>query len=653
MPEAQTENRFLIPQSRCGALVVGSGCAGLNAADWLAELGVENAALLTEDMNSGTSRNAGSDKQTYYKLSLASSQADSVAEMAATLAGGIGVNGDTALVEAACSAQCFIKLANLGVPFPTNRYGEYVGYRTDHDHWRRATSAGPLTSRYMTDRLERAVREKGVAIFDKTMAVRLLCEAGRAYGLLALELDRLDTPSLGFRIFLADNIIAAVGGPASVYAASVYPESQSGMTGMLLEAGAPAANLQEWQYGLASLRPRWNVSGSYQQVLPRYIAISPDGNEREFLPEYFQSPWEALHMAFRKGYQWPFDMREIAASSMVDIAVHHETQVMGNRVFMDFTRNPSCLDESGFGPLPLEAVDYLEKSRALFGRPIDRLMAMNEPAAEFYRSHGVELGREPLEVAVCAQHCNGGIAVDIDWQSALKNLYVAGEAAGTFGVYRPGGSALNATQVGSMRAAAHIRRVGAGGEVFDASQAEAFVQHCRERLHAGGPPLELARVAAECRRDMTRSAAHIRDPSAFAALSRKLAQALERLEQGRVGSAGELPAYLKLRDQLITQMAVVNAQQTAAKEFGSRGAGLTLDANGQAPREGLEMYAYAQEKEAARNRIVETIYRDGVFHSELKAARPVPEADDWFENVWRRHRNDNLNDGKGDGNARI
>ena len=51
-------------------VVVGSGCAGLNAADTLKALGEESLLLLTEDMNAGTSRNTGSDKQTYYKLSL-------------------------------------------------------------------------------------------------------------------------------------------------------------------------------------------------------------------------------------------------------------------------------------------------------------------------------------------------------------------------------------------------------------------------------------------------------------------------------------------------------------------------------------------------------------------------------------------------------
>ena len=49
-------------------IVVGSGAAGLNAALMLREQGVTDVAILSEGLNYGTSRNTGSDKQTYYKL---------------------------------------------------------------------------------------------------------------------------------------------------------------------------------------------------------------------------------------------------------------------------------------------------------------------------------------------------------------------------------------------------------------------------------------------------------------------------------------------------------------------------------------------------------------------------------------------------------
>lgn len=50
--------------------------------------------------------------------------------MAETLFAGRCVDGDIALCEATLSTQCFLKLVELGVPFPRNRYGEYIGYKT-------------------------------------------------------------------------------------------------------------------------------------------------------------------------------------------------------------------------------------------------------------------------------------------------------------------------------------------------------------------------------------------------------------------------------------------------------------------------------------------------------------------------------------------
>ena len=134
----------------CNTVIVGTGAAGYNAADRLWELGQQDILIVTENRMAGTSRNTGSDKQTYYKLTLSGEISDSVMEMAENLFTGQCVDGDLALCEAALSVQSFMRLVELGVPFPKNRYGEYVGYKTDHDPRRRATSVGPYTSKQMT-----------------------------------------------------------------------------------------------------------------------------------------------------------------------------------------------------------------------------------------------------------------------------------------------------------------------------------------------------------------------------------------------------------------------------------------------------------------------------------------------------------------------
>jgi succinate dehydrogenase/fumarate reductase flavoprotein subunit len=91
--------------------------------------------------------------------------------------------------------------------------------------------------------------------------------------------------------YAAENIIFASGGPGGLYKTSVYPQVHSGAIGLALSAGAEAHNLPESQYGLASIQFRWNVSGTYMQVIPRFISRAADGisDEREFLPDYFGS----------------------------------------------------------------------------------------------------------------------------------------------------------------------------------------------------------------------------------------------------------------------------------------------------------------------------------------------------------------------------
>ena len=52
-----------IPVYSLDCVIIGSGCAAFNAADWLYDLHKRDIAIITEGINMGTSRNTGSDKQ--------------------------------------------------------------------------------------------------------------------------------------------------------------------------------------------------------------------------------------------------------------------------------------------------------------------------------------------------------------------------------------------------------------------------------------------------------------------------------------------------------------------------------------------------------------------------------------------------------------
>ena len=246
------------------------------------------------------------------------------------------MHGDIALCEAQHSAQAFFELVQLGVPFPHDRYGGYPGYRTDHDQRGRATSAGPLTSHYMFEALAKQVVQRNIPVLDRHQVIALFAErkgeGHQVVGAAALDLASLERDNFGLVLFNAVNIILATGGPGGLYERSVYPEDQIGSIGIALQIGAIAHNLTESQFGLASLKHRWNVSGSYQQVIPRYVSTDAAGNDpRDFLTEHFPDMGTMATAIFRKGYQWPFDPRKIAGhgSSLIDLAVYKETDPAG------------------------------------------------------------------------------------------------------------------------------------------------------------------------------------------------------------------------------------------------------------------------------------------------------------------------------------
>lgn len=626
-----------IPCYTLNTLVIGSGCAGFNAADWLHTLGVTDIAMVTEGINLGTSRNTGSDKQTYYKLSLSSSEEDSVADMAKSLFAGKGVNGEHALIEAACSAKSFIKLANLGVPFPTNLYGEFVGYMTDHDIHKRASSAGPLTSKFMTEALERSVKTKGIDIIDDTTIVKLIVKDGKVIGAVGIDKNTLYEDNNGIVLFVCENIIMATGGPAGIYENSVFPKCHVGMSSLAIEAGAETANFQEWQYGLASIDFRWNVSGTYQQVIPKYISVDADGNEREFLNDYFENPADALSLVFMKGYQWPFDTAKAKGSSLIDLIIFNETVNKGNKVYMDFRSEPTALKD-GFECLSEEAYAYLKNSDALIDLPIKRLEKMNKKAIDLYMSNGIDLYKEPLRVAVCAQHNNGGINVDLNWETNVKGLYVAGEAAGTFGVYRPGGSALNSTQVGSMRAAESIALNNRKDSTIY-SKAEDVVALSADTvdfiLSAGkGEKYEdkFTALRDEYRTKMSAAASYIRIPESMKALKEDVWNKYKTiLDDGKGTDVCNVMQLFRLKDMFLTQACVLSAMIEGAEKIGTRGGALVSDK----PLTGESIFNIEIEDKSAFDgkRIIAVASEEGISTSMIDVT-PIPQPDLWFENVW-------------------
>jgi len=642
-----------LPLTWVHTLVIGSGAAGLNAAVQLRSGGVDDVLIVSEGLQMGTSINTGSDKQTYYKLSLCGEEADAPGIMAKTYFDGGGMHGDLALVEAALSARGFMNLVNLGVPFPRDEYGQFIGYKTDHDPRQRATSIGPYTSREMCRALIRQVERLEIPVWEGRNVVQLLCvgedNARRAAGAVVVK------PDGSLELIAAENVVFATGGPGGLYKTSVYPAVHTGGIGLGLMIGAMAQNLPESQYGMASIKFRWNVSGTYMQVVPRFISTAADGisDEREFLPEYFDTTGEMCSNVFLKGYQWPFDSRKVVGgSSIVDILVYIETVLKGRRVFLDFRRNPEGFR---FEDLSEEAHEYLSKSEALLPTPIERLRKMNPGAIELYAQREIDIAAEPLEIAVCAQHNNGGLAGNRWWESVnVKHLFPIGEVNGSHGVYRPGGSALNSGQVGSLRAAEFIAARYAEWTVDEealktsavaaAAEVLAWLDKCADANNAWQSDRD------ELQQRMTRAGAHIRKDNE---LETAVAEAWRQVEQiettgCRYAGPSDVAEALRNRYLCLAHAVYLEAVLFAVRSgVGSRGSAMVVDPAGQPVHRTLsDDWRIAPEDTDFRGKVQETqLSPDGSVDNRWVDRRELPESDVWFETAWARFRSGKVYDG--------
>jgi succinate dehydrogenase/fumarate reductase flavoprotein subunit len=388
------------------------------------------------------------------------------------------------------------------------------------------------------------------------------------------------------------------------------------------------------------------------QVIPRIISTNADGisDEQEFLPPFFKSTGEMNGMVFLKGYQWPFDARKaIDGSSIIDILVYIETIIKGRRVFLDYRANPV---DFSFSALPEESLTYLEKSGALQNTPIDRLFHMNPGAVELYKNHNIDLRTEPLEVAVCAQHNNGGLTGNLWYESTnIKHLFPIGEVNGSHGVTRPGGSALNAGQVSGFRAAEYIANR-YSTNTLDIEEAKnlasdkvqqiiAWADSC---LKTENPWLT---ELAELQNRMSQSGAHIRSTQLLEIELSKAWEQVHRIQVNgvKVGSIDQLRYAFRVRQLAFAHAVYLDAIKYSLQSgVGSRGSSIVLSENGQQVHKLLDEYwKIAPEDPAFRKQVLETIYqKDGSVAHQWIPCRPIPQSDSWFETTWARYRSGDI-----------
>lgn len=298
----------------------------------------------------------------------------------------------------------------------------------------------------------------------------------------------------------------------------------------------------------------------------------------------------------------------------------------------------------------------MKNSHALFGTPIERLAKMNQPAIDLYKDNGIDITSEYLEIDVCAQHNNGGLLGNIWYESNLRHLFPVGEVNGTFGIYRPGGSALNSTQVGSYRAAQYIAANYSGAPMAvdefiraTSDQVEKKVEIANTFKSAIGGESNVLDKRTDMQRRMTRAGAHIRSIEECTQAIEECKRELNTFEENiKLSSTRELPEAFRNRDILLTQYVYLNAIKSYIEAGGrSRGSYLVYDDGGELPIEELpDEFRFVLDDGELTEKVAEVkLCMDGDDLScdiDWKPVRPIPTEDNWFENVWNEYLRDEI-----------
>jgi succinate dehydrogenase/fumarate reductase flavoprotein subunit len=232
---------------------------------------------------------------------------------------------------------------------------------------------------------------------------------------------------------------------------------------------------------------------------------------------------------------------------------------------------------------------------------------MNPLAIELYKMHGKDITTSPLPFNVNNQHMNGGIDVDIWSQTSLYGCYAIGEVAGTHGVTRPGGAALNAGQVFGTRCAKHIAKQKPQQPTMD--QLKTLKQEITEVLKQAigdvnnNKGISLSEVRDDVQARMSDFAGficHVDDIEKALHESKRLNQKI--FEQGLSTPANQMAQYFQWKQTALTSEALLTALQYYAKNGGgSRGARAMCSSHGEVTPEArnvdLSEFKFIQEKD--------------------------------------------------------
>jgi fumarate reductase (CoM/CoB) subunit A len=259
----------------------------------------------------------------------------------------------------------------------------------------------------MMTALKEEITRQDIHVVDEVMITNLLQDSeGRIGGACGIS-----SSNTNFLTFLAESTIITTGGAGWIYPVTSNAMQKTG-DGYILswKAGADLLDMEQVQFHPTGM-------------------LSPESRRGVLVTEAVRGEGGKLINSEGERFMTNYDPRgELATRDVVSRAIYNE--IMEGRgtpnggVYLDVTHLAPEVIEEKLETMLLQFQDL-----------------------------GVDIRKEPMEVAPTAHHFMGGTRINQQCETNIPNLYVAGEAAGgVHGANRLGGNALAETQVFGRRA---------------------------------------------------------------------------------------------------------------------------------------------------------------------------------------------------------
>ena len=383
-------------------LIIGSGGAGSRAA-----IEVDDAGLKATIVSKGLSFRSGCTGMAeggYNAVFKTVDKDDSIeAHIHDTLKGGSYLN-DEKLVEILVneSPKRLIDLENYGALFDRQESGEIDQRPFGGQTYRRTCYQGDRTGAELMNALKEEIIKRGIECIEEVMITSLVTDKNQVIGATGLNLK--DSSLIYFQ---AKATVLASGGAGQLYpvTSNTFQKNGDGYA-IAYRAGANLVDMEQVQF-----HPTGMVAPESKKGVLVTEAVRAEGGKlinsegERFMSRY--AP-EKMELA----------TRDVVARSIYQEIIEGRGTENGG-VYLDI----SHLDD-----------DYIDEKL--------------ETMVLQFENVGVDIKHGPIEVAPTAHHFMGGLKIDTDASSSLKNLFGAGEVCGgVHGANRLGGNALADTQV--------------------------------------------------------------------------------------------------------------------------------------------------------------------------------------------------------------